>query len=189
MIRRIFHCADGEIRNLGYYTGMTFEVFTPEIGSAVASGGRYDDLIGTFGQPAPAVGAALGIDRILLARSQQRRQRGAGQADPVRPRPAHVMVAARHSRACLAIVADWRAHGARVLVDVAGRAGVELWHAAQAATVPFAATWVDDANPSFDLFGPPADGHLPATPRRVLASAQQELLAEFVHELEDADGW
>src|SRR5207245_2543514 len=48
----------GEVRGLDYYTGMHFEIFVTGAGSAVGAGGRYDDLIGRFGRPLPAVGLA-----------------------------------------------------------------------------------------------------------------------------------
>jgi histidyl-tRNA synthetase len=50
-------------RGLDYYTGVVFECFdsTGEVSRAVFGGGRYDDLIGSFGgQPTPAVGVAPG---------------------------------------------------------------------------------------------------------------------------------
>jgi len=55
-------------RGLDYYTGPVFEVAVeqPKVG-ALAGGGRYDDLIGVFGKKSiPAVGVALGLERILL---------------------------------------------------------------------------------------------------------------------------
>ncbi|OGZ96477.1 MAG: histidine--tRNA ligase [Candidatus Sungbacteria bacterium RIFCSPHIGHO2_01_FULL_50_25] len=58
------------VRGLGYYTGFVFEVVFPEvleIGSILA-GGRYDNLVLQFtGQPIPAVGASLGVDRLYAA--------------------------------------------------------------------------------------------------------------------------
>lgn len=58
------------VRGLSYYTGTVFEAIltdAPEIGS-VFGGGRYDDLVMRFtGQPIPAVGASLGVDRLLAA--------------------------------------------------------------------------------------------------------------------------
>jgi histidyl-tRNA synthetase len=61
----------GFARGLEYYTGMIFEAYIPELertGLAIGGGGRYDKLIELFGgEPTPAVGIALGIDRILLA--------------------------------------------------------------------------------------------------------------------------
>lgn len=60
-------------RGLGYYTGVIFETELtdlPSIGSVI-SGGRYDGLIGMFGQiPIPAVGASVGIDRLFAAMEQ-----------------------------------------------------------------------------------------------------------------------
>ena len=43
----------GEVRGLGYYTGITFAGYAPGAGSAVASGGRYDGLLARFGRPGP----------------------------------------------------------------------------------------------------------------------------------------
>ncbi|MBI4137853.1 MAG: histidine--tRNA ligase [Candidatus Sungbacteria bacterium] len=58
------------VRGLTYYTGMVFETFLSkisEIGS-IFSGGRYDNLLIPFtGEKIPAVGASLGVDRLLAA--------------------------------------------------------------------------------------------------------------------------
>lgn len=54
----------GEIRGLGYYTGVQFELFVAGAGRAVAFGGRYDELLGLYGEPGPAVGFALETDAI-----------------------------------------------------------------------------------------------------------------------------
>lgn len=56
-------------RGLDYYTGLIFEIEIENytVGS-VCGGGRYDNLIGMFaGRQIPAVGFALGFDRILEA--------------------------------------------------------------------------------------------------------------------------
>jgi len=57
----------GLARDLGYYTGAVFEVYDPALGAPLGGGGRYDDLLGRFGRPLPAVGFALGIDRLHIA--------------------------------------------------------------------------------------------------------------------------
>jgi len=59
------HCAVSltTARGLDYYTGVVFECFdsTGEVSRAVFGGGRYDDLIESFGgPPTPAVGVAPG---------------------------------------------------------------------------------------------------------------------------------
>jgi len=57
-------------RGLNYYTSTIFETLIderPELGS-VCSGGRYDKLIGQLGGPdLPAVGTAIGLDRLMDA--------------------------------------------------------------------------------------------------------------------------
>jgi ATP phosphoribosyltransferase regulatory subunit len=56
-----------ENRGMEYYTGILFEGFVEGIGFAVASGGRYDNLIAHFGPSIPAVGFAIGVERALMA--------------------------------------------------------------------------------------------------------------------------
>ena len=105
-----------EIRNLGYYTGVSFEAVTPGLGTAVASGGRYDDLVGRFGPPQPAVGVALGVDRLLVARQ---RQDGQGTAEGRQPRqPA--LALPQGSADALAQVQELRQAGLHIQVDVNG---------------------------------------------------------------------
>lgn len=58
------------VRGLDYYTKTIFEIFWEEEGvllsMALGGGGRYDGLIKELGgKPTPAVGVALGIDRIV----------------------------------------------------------------------------------------------------------------------------
>ncbi len=57
----------GEIRGLDYHTGLTFEAFVPGIGESLFSGGRYDDLMGRFGCPAPATGFTFNLLNLLQA--------------------------------------------------------------------------------------------------------------------------
>ncbi len=62
----------GFARGLDYYTGMIFEVYTPQWDIALGGGGRYDRLIELFGgEPMPAVGVAHGLDRMMLAMQMQ----------------------------------------------------------------------------------------------------------------------
>jgi len=64
------------VRGLDYYTRTVFEIQPQgEEGaqSALGGGGRYDDLIEELGgKPTPAVGFAVGIERIVLNMKQQR---------------------------------------------------------------------------------------------------------------------
>ncbi len=54
----------GEVRGLDYYTGIHFEIFVSGVGRAVGGGGRYDDLMGRFGRPMPAIGVTIDLDAI-----------------------------------------------------------------------------------------------------------------------------
>ncbi len=57
------------VRGLDYYGHTVFEWITGKLGSqaAVCAGGRYDKLVEQLGgKPTPAVGFALGIERLLL---------------------------------------------------------------------------------------------------------------------------
>jgi ATP phosphoribosyltransferase regulatory subunit len=61
----------GLIRDFDYYTGMVFEAYTPGLGFPLCGGGRYDNLVASFGAECPATGFALGIERLLIALERQ----------------------------------------------------------------------------------------------------------------------
>jgi ATP phosphoribosyltransferase regulatory subunit len=71
----------GLVRNIGYYTGAVFDVYDPALGAPIGGGGRYDELLGRFGRRLPAVGFALGIERLHLALAGEERGTGALLAD------------------------------------------------------------------------------------------------------------
>lgn len=56
----------GLVHQIDYYTGVIFRGYAQGAGAPVLSGGRYDNLLGAFGRPAPAVGFAMDVD--LLSR-------------------------------------------------------------------------------------------------------------------------
>ncbi len=66
----------GLVRNLGYYTGAVFQVYDPAYGVPIGSGGRYDELLATFGHSQPAVGFALNVERVHIALTGEERWRG-----------------------------------------------------------------------------------------------------------------
>lgn len=66
----------GLVRSLGYYTGAVFQVYDPAHGMPIGSGGRYDELLGRFGRPLPAVGFALNVERLHIALAAE--ERGSG---------------------------------------------------------------------------------------------------------------
>jgi histidyl-tRNA synthetase len=70
----------GFARGLDYYTGLIFEVYVPEMTVALGGGGRYDRLIELFGgDVTPAVGVALGVDRLALALEKQGAAQSTGE--------------------------------------------------------------------------------------------------------------
>jgi ATP phosphoribosyltransferase regulatory subunit len=113
-----------EIHNLGYYTGITFEVLAPGIGYRLASGGRYDNLVGSFGNPQPAVGAAFGLERLLLALAD-------GHATAPTPMPADVLVSGGTDAECIELMNRARSAGLNLVVDLQQRRGEALWQLAQ----------------------------------------------------------
>lgn len=57
------------VRGLDYYSGLVFEWTTDKLGaqSAICAGGRYDTLVENLGgQKTPAIGFAIGVERLLL---------------------------------------------------------------------------------------------------------------------------
>ena len=62
------------MRGLDYYTRTTFEVQTQELGAqnAIAGGGRYDRLMKELGGPdTPAIGFAIGVERVVELLEEQ----------------------------------------------------------------------------------------------------------------------
>ena len=63
---------------MAYYTGFVFEFRVPalEQDSMICGGGRYDGLLSALGaeKPVPAVGCAVGIERLLAAIAREQGQ-------------------------------------------------------------------------------------------------------------------
>jgi histidyl-tRNA synthetase len=77
------------VRGLDYYTRTVFEVRSAYLGSqdAMAAGGRYDNLVKDLGgPPTPAVGFALGSERVMMAAENR-------AAAPAAPAPRVVFIA------------------------------------------------------------------------------------------------
>lgn len=81
------------VRGLDYYSRTVFEWVTDRLGAqdAVCSGGRYDPLIEQLGgRPTPAIGWALGLERLIALLEQEGRL-----PDPATPHAYLVMVGER----------------------------------------------------------------------------------------------
>lgn len=127
-----------EIHNLGYYTGITFEVLAPGVGFRLASGGRYDNLVGTFGRAQPAVGVAFGVERLLLAQ-----QAHADRRQPPTPLAPDLLVTTGNNPVCMELVECGRAMGLHIALDLEQRRGAALWAAAGAMGIAHAFEWQD----------------------------------------------
>ncbi len=55
----------GLIGRHNYYTGAIYEVYAAGLGFTVANGGRYDNLLRRFGEPLPATGFAISLERLI----------------------------------------------------------------------------------------------------------------------------
>jgi histidyl-tRNA synthetase len=105
------------VRGLDYYTRTLFEIQSSAGGlgaqNALGGGGRYDAMIQDLGGPAvPAIGFAIGLDRVLLAMGER----------PV-PLPATCFVAPIGERAIvegLLLARELREQGVRVDLDGRG---------------------------------------------------------------------
>ncbi len=66
------------VRGLDYYTGPVFEFVSGKLGAqdAVGGGGRYDELIESMGgEPTPATGFAIGLDRLVMLVQKKKEER------------------------------------------------------------------------------------------------------------------
>jgi ATP phosphoribosyltransferase regulatory subunit len=64
----------GLMRSLDYYNGAVFEVYDPAVGRVLGGGGRYDGLMKGFGLDLSATGFALYVERVEVARVEERRR-------------------------------------------------------------------------------------------------------------------
>jgi histidyl-tRNA synthetase len=110
------------VRGLDYYNLTVFEFVTDRLGAqgTVCAGGRYDDLVAQIGgKPAPAVGWAMGVERVL----ELVREQGADVPTPVPDVYAVVPDAAAMPVALRALQA-LRAAGVRVQMHAATADGL-----------------------------------------------------------------
>jgi len=70
-LRARIHVDLSEVRGFDYYTGVRFQVFAHGAARAVGGGGRYDQLIGRYGEARPAVGFAIDVEAAATALEAQ----------------------------------------------------------------------------------------------------------------------
>jgi histidyl-tRNA synthetase len=104
------------VRGLDYYTRTVFEFECERLGAqaGIGGGGRYDGLIEQLGgQPTPANGWALGVERVALALGEE-----------AQARPTRVFIVADGSgrERALALATELRRAGLAADLDLGGRA-------------------------------------------------------------------
>lgn len=102
----------GDTGGQEYYTGLTFKVFVPGWGAEIGSGGRYDNLIGNFGSPEPAIGFSFALD--ALAGAIVKLQRGARVA---RQQPQPLSVAGQDHIEVFRLAREMRARREMVKIN------------------------------------------------------------------------
>ncbi|MGM9426475.1 histidine--tRNA ligase [Hydrogenophaga sp. MI9] len=110
------------VRGMDYYNLSVFEFVTTQLGSqgTVCAGGRYDGLFEQIGgKPAPAVGWALGMERILELLKEQGRL-----PEPVAPDAYAVIPDAAALAVAMPLLRQLRAAGVSVAMHAGGAEGM-----------------------------------------------------------------
>jgi len=108
----------GVVRGLDYYTGMVFEIDSPNLGAEkqVGGGGAYSltDVLG--GEPASQTGFAIGMDRVVLSAEEE------GVSMKPQPIVAYVVPIGQSMRArAFEILMQLRSAGLSADIDLIGR--------------------------------------------------------------------
>ena len=125
------------VRGLDYYSHTAFEITSTHLGAqaTVCGGGRYDGLVEQLGGPStPAVGWALGLERLVLLLAQR-------QGTTI-ARPPDLYVVNRGEAAeawALALTRRWRLAGLAVELDLSGAAFGKQFKRADRSGAPWAA--------------------------------------------------
>ena len=120
------------VRGLDYYSRTTFEITSPHLGaqSTIGAGGRYDGLLQVLhGPPTPAIGFAVGLERValLLAEDQTHKKSPlffvAGFGDTGKPLAFKLLNQLR--QAAIRADTDHKAHTLKALLRSADKLGAE----------------------------------------------------------------
>ena len=112
------------VRGLDYYSHTAFEITSDQLGAqaTVCGGGRYDGLVQQLGGPdTPAIGWALGMERLALLLAQAG---GAAQVDARQPAPDLYVVSRGEAAEAMALplARQCRLAGLAVEIDASGSA-------------------------------------------------------------------
>lgn len=94
-----------KISNYQYYTGIIFAGYTYGTGDAIATGGRYDNLLKQFGKEATSIGFCINIDNLLVAMQRQKISIGGASMKNV------VLYETTHSKKAIELARNLRNNG------------------------------------------------------------------------------
>ncbi len=140
-----------DIRDLTYYTGMTFAVLLPDATMVAGGGGRYDNLVGNFGSPQAAVGGALQLDRLIRASG------AVTSSNPLQRVAPDLLLGNTHDPQCLAFVKELRQGGLTVIVDPLPRTATQLQGLGAGQDARVTARWLEDC-PHLQILDAPQSG-------------------------------
>ena len=139
------------VRGLDYYGHTAFEITSDQLGAqaTVCGGGRYDGLIGQLGGAVtPAVGWALGMERLMLVLEAAAQQNPDGPAARLVSAPgpdAYLVNRGEQAEAAgLALARDLRQHGLSVELDGSGSAFGKQFKRADRSGAPWALVLGDE---------------------------------------------
>ncbi len=153
-----------DIRDLTYYTGMTFEVLLPGDAMVAGGGGRYDSLVGNFGTPQAAVGGALQLDRLTRASGAVK------QSNPLQRVAPDLLLGKTRDQHCLDFAKEMRQAGLTVIVDPLPRTETQLRRLGASQDAKVTARWLEDSP------------HLHVLDAQVPGTAGQRLTAQVLAE-------
>ncbi len=128
------------VRGLGYYTGPIFEIRAGGGVGSVAGGGRYDGLLGLYGQNDSAVGISFGIERLLALQEENEGKKNSDDR-AARVSPTQILIIGLEpslQARVLAIARELREDGLCVETDLNGRPMRKQLDYANATGIPFA---------------------------------------------------
>src|SRR5438552_593317 len=108
----------GVVRGLDYYTGMVFEIDSPNLGAEkqVGGGGAYRLAEVFGGEPVAQTGFALGLDRLVMAAEAE------GTLEAPRPLDAYIVPVGDTARKrAIQVLTSLRAAGLGADIDLVGR--------------------------------------------------------------------
>ncbi|NDC33996.1 MAG: histidine--tRNA ligase [Synechococcaceae bacterium WB9_2_112] len=141
------------VRGLDYYSHTAFEITSSQLGAqaTVCGGGRYDGLVEQLGGPStPAIGWALGMERLVLL-LEQRLASGARALAAAVPDLYVVSRGEAAERAALALAVGLRRLGLAVERDASGSAFGKQFKRAERSGAPWVAVIGDDEVASAQL--------------------------------------